>query len=78
MITINFYFAAEEEILCVRKRQVSVIAQAAILTQAFCNTPSDFQMEKNELLCFMLHVLFIFLVMLVSKIAITSKLLFVV
>ena len=47
-----------------------------MLTQAFCNTPRDFQMEKNELLCFMLHVLYIFLVMLVSKIAITSKLLF--
>ena len=44
-----FYFPAEDEHVCIRKKKVSQkVAQATILMRAFCNPHSDFHMEKTD------------------------------
>ena len=46
-IATTFYFAAEEKSVIKRKKSVSLIARGTILIRAFCNTCSNFHMEKT-------------------------------
>ena len=48
-IETTFYFPAEKKKVCKRKKSVSVNSTSHNHDQAFCNTHSDFHMEKTDL-----------------------------
>ena len=45
----NFFFPAEKESVCIRKRSVSVNSTGHDLHTSFCNTHGDFHTGKTDI-----------------------------